>query len=110
MSLPCRASTRETLDGLARAWFKVDSGSHDSDLLIKYVQRGGGYYINIGASQLITDGKIKIKQGVEIDKVLPHGLQSSDGSDLQADGIIFATGYQNMRSQTRLMFWNEVAD
>ncbi|KAJ5681980.1 uncharacterized protein N7477_001920 [Penicillium maclennaniae] len=49
-------------------------------------RRGGGYYIDMGASQLIIDGKIK------------------------GDEIVFATGYQNMRTQARLIFGDEVAD
>jgi hypothetical protein len=100
----------ETLAGLEKAGFKVDKGPNDAGLLMKYFQRGGGYYIDVGASQLIVDGKIKIKQGVEIEEVLSDGLRLSDDSVLNADEIIFATGYQNMRSQTRMMFGDDVAN
>lgn len=64
----------------------------------------------MGASELIASGKIKVKQGQEIAEVLEHGLRFEDGSELEADEIIFATGYQNMRTQTRLMFGEEIAD
>lgn len=101
---------KETLDGLAKAGFKVDRGPDEAGLFFKYFQRGGGYYIDVGASQLIVDGKIKVKQGQEIDEVLPNGLRFADGSELEADEIVFATGYQNMRTQTRLMFGDDVAD
>jgi hypothetical protein len=77
---------------------------------LKYFQCGGGYYIDVGASQLIIDGKIKIKQGQEISAVLPHGLQFADGSQLEADEIIFATGYKNMRTQAQVIFGDELAD
>ena len=99
-----------TLEGLAKAGFKLDRGPDDGGLFIKYFQRGGGYYIDVGASQLIVDGKIKIKQGQEIEEIQPHGLRFADGTELEADEIIFATGYQNMRSQARLIFGNDVAD
>lgn len=69
-----------------------------------------GYYIDVGASQLIIDGKIKVKQGQEIVEVLPQGLKFADGTKLQADEIIFATGYQNMRTQTQGIFGEKVAD
>ena len=101
---------KETLDGLARAGFKVDRGPDDAGLFFKYMQRGGGYYIDVGASKLIADGKIKVKQGQEIDSVLSHGLRFADGTELEADEIVLATGYQNMRTQTRLMFGDDVAD
>ncbi|KAI3333506.1 hypothetical protein F4824DRAFT_490876 [Ustulina deusta] len=101
---------KEILDGLARAGFKVDRGPDGAGLFFKYFQRGGGYYIDVGASQLIADGKIKVKQGQEIAEVLPRGLLFQDGTELEADEIVFATGYQNMRTQTRVMFGDEVAD
>jgi hypothetical protein len=101
---------KEMLSGLDKAGFKVDQGPDGAGLFIKYFQRGGGYYINVGASELIASGQIKVKQGQEIDEVLPQGLRFADGSELEADEIIFATGYQNMRTQTRTIFGDEVAD
>ncbi|RMZ89035.1 hypothetical protein DV736_g3731, partial [Chaetothyriales sp. CBS 134916] len=98
------------LDGLAKAGFKLDRGPDEAGLFFKYFQRGGGYYIDVGASKLIGDGKIKIKQGQEIDRVLPHGLRFADGSELEADEIIFATGYQNMRSEAANIFGDELAN
>ncbi|KAI6780916.1 indole-3-pyruvate monooxygenase-like protein [Emericellopsis cladophorae] len=100
----------EMLAGLAKAGFKVDKGPDDAGLMFKYLQRGGGYYIDVGASALIASGDIKVKQGQEIARVLPNGLQFADGSTLEADEIVLATGYQNMRTQTRLMFGDHVAD
>ncbi|KAH7000624.1 hypothetical protein EDB80DRAFT_618208 [Ilyonectria destructans] len=98
------------LRGLKEVGFKVDNGPDDAGLFIKYMQRGGGYYIDVGASQLIADGKIKIKQGQELEEILPRGLKFADGSELEADEIVFATGYGNMRTQTRQIFGDEVAD
>ncbi|KAF2010171.1 FAD/NAD(P)-binding domain-containing protein [Aaosphaeria arxii CBS 175.79] len=101
---------KKLLDGLRAAGFGVDQGPDDTGLMMKYFQRGGGYYIDVGASQLIVDGKIKIKSGQEIAKVLPNGLEFADGSVLEADEIVFATGYQNMRTQARITFGDDVAD
>jgi hypothetical protein len=77
---------------------------------MKYFQRGGGYYIDVGGSQLIIDGKVHVKQGQEISEILPKGLRFADGSEIDADEIVLATGYQNMRSNTRLIFGDKVAD
>ena len=98
------------LAGLEKAGFKLDQGPDGAGLFMKYFQRGGGYYIDVGASQLIVDGKIKIKQGQEIAEVLPKGLKFADGSELEADEIIFATGYKNMRTQAKNIFGSELAD
>ena len=43
-------------------------------------QRGGGYYVDVGVSQLIIDGKIKIKQGKEITEVKPRGCSLAETS------------------------------
>lgn len=101
---------RATLEGLERAGFQVDRGPDDAGLFLKYFQRGGGYYIDVGASQLIADGKIAVKHGQEITEIRPHGIRFADGTELEADEIVLATGYQNMRTQARLLFGDELAD
>lgn len=105
----CAEMDKELLDGLKAAGFKTDMGPNAAGLLFKYFQRGGGYYIDVGASKLIADGKIHIKQGQEIDEILPHGIRFADNTEIEADEIIYATGYQNMRTQTQTIFGGELA-
>ncbi|KAL8792661.1 MAG: hypothetical protein Q9195_004721 [Heterodermia aff. obscurata] len=100
----------DLITGLLAAGFALDSGIHGSGLWIKYLSRGGGYYIDVGASKLVVDGKIKIKQGSGVKAVKAHGVLLEDGSELEADEVIFATGYQNMKESARTIFGNEVAD
>lgn len=100
----------ELLGGLERAGFRLDRGPSEAGLFMKYFQRGGGYYIDVGASQLIVNGKIKIKQGQEIAEVLEHGMRFADGTTLEADEIVFATGYQNMKTQAQLIFGDSLAE
>ncbi|KAJ5701725.1 hypothetical protein N7488_009273 [Penicillium malachiteum] len=105
-----RKNDAQTLEGLEKAGFKVDRGPMDAGLMIKYFQRGGGYYIDVGGSQLIIDGKVKVKHGQEISEILSNGIRFADGSELVADEIIFATGYQNMKTQAKIIFGDAVAD
>ncbi|EHK98667.1 hypothetical protein M7I_5506 [Glarea lozoyensis 74030] len=105
----CEAD-KEILAGLEKAGFKTDKGIDDSGIWFKYLQRGGGYYLDSGCSQLIADGKIAIKQGQEIVEVLPTGLKLTDGEILEADEIVWATGYGSMRSHCRTIFGDKVAD
>ncbi|KAI4167969.1 MAG: hypothetical protein LQ343_006763 [Gyalolechia ehrenbergii] len=100
----------QLLRGLTAAGFKVDSGPDGAGLFMKYLTRGGGYYIDTGASHLIVDQKIKVIQGQEVTAVQPHGLLLADGSEVEADEIVFATGYQSMRESARKIFGNEVAE
>ena len=50
---------------LEKAGFLLDFGDDGSGLFMKYLRRGSGYYIDVGASELIADGSIKLKSGVE---------------------------------------------
>ncbi|KAL5606768.1 hypothetical protein BROUX41_003154 [Berkeleyomyces rouxiae] len=105
-----RQMDAEMLAGLEKAGFRTDSGPDGAGLFMKYFQRGGGYYIDVGAAALIADGRIGVKNGHEISRVTPDGIVFDDGTELKADHIVFATGYQNMRTQTRLTFGDDVAD
>ena len=98
------------LKGLLAAGFALDNGPDCSGLWMKYLHRGGGYYIDVGASEMIAAGKIAIKQGQEITRVEAHGLVFTDGTRLAADEIVFATGYGNMRNAARKLFGEQVAD
>lgn len=100
----------DMLRKLQAVGFGLDRGIHGTGLIYKYFQRGGGYYIDVGASQLVMEGKIKIQSGQEVAEVLPDGLRLADGTHLPADEVVFATGYQNMRTQTRLLFGDALAD
>lgn len=101
---------KEILQGLLKAGFKVDKGPDGAGLFYKYFQRGGGYYIDVGTSRVIAEGGIRIKNGSEPSEVTATGVRFADGDFLEADEVVFATGYQNMRTQARAMFGDGVAD
>ena len=101
----------EALEGLERAGFKLDYCADGAGIHRKFLTRGGGYYIDTGCSQLIIDGNIKVVQS-------PGGIQGfnesevllSDGKVLQADIVVLATGYDNMRTTVRKVMGDRVAD
>ncbi len=101
---------KELLEGLASQGFKLDYGEDGSGLFMKYLRRGGGYYINVGCSELIAGGEVKIKQGVEIDHFTSDGVVFTDGTSIQADVVVLATGYENMRESARALLGDAVAD
>ncbi|KAL2129700.1 hypothetical protein VTI74DRAFT_7430 [Chaetomium olivicolor] len=101
---------KDLLDGLDKAGFKTDRGPHGGGLFCKYLQRGGGYYIDVGGAKLIIDGKVKVKHGQEVAKILPRGLRLAGGTDLEADEIIFATGYENMRTTAKDILQEDLSD
>lgn len=48
--------------------------------------------IDVGASQLIIDGKIKLKNDSLIERFTKTGIKFDNGSELPADVVVFATG------------------
>lgn len=94
---------------LERAGFRLDWGADGSGLFMKYLRRGSGYYIDVGASQLIIDGKIKLKAG-QVEEITETGLRLDDGTELPADLIVYATGYGSMNGWAADLISQEVAD
>jgi hypothetical protein len=100
-----------TLKGLEKIGFKIDYASDGSGIFRKYITKGGGYYIDVGCSQLLIDGKIKLEQSP--DGIKGFGRDSlvlADGRELKADIVVLATGYDNMRTTLRKALGDKVAD
>lgn len=96
--------------GLEKAGFLLDWGEDGSGLFMKYLRRGSGYYIDVGASQLIIDGKIRLKAGSEVDRLTETAVILKDGSELPADVVVYATGYGSMNGWAADLISREVAD
>lgn len=100
----------EFYDRLRAAGFMLDFGDDDSGLFMKYLRRGSGYYIDVGASELIADGHVKLKSGVGVTAIEPHAVVLSDGTKLEADLIVYATGYGSMNGWAAKLISQDVAD
>jgi putative flavoprotein involved in K+ transport len=95
---------------LEKAGFLLDFGDDGSGLFVKYIRRGSGYYIDVGASELVANGSIKLKSGVGVDRITENSVILSDGSELPADLVIYATGYGSMNGWAAKLISQEVAD
>ena len=94
---------------LEDAGFKLDFGADDSGLFMKYLRRGSGYYIDVGASQLIIDGKIKLVAG-QVEEITETGVRMADGTELPADLIVYATGFGSMNGWVADLVSPQIAD
>ncbi len=95
--------------GLEKAGFWLDWGDDNSGLFMKYLRRGSGYYIDVGASQLIIDGKIKLAHG-NVAEITEDAVMLEDGTRLPADVIVYATGYGSMNGWAADLIGQDVAD
>ena len=48
---------------LEQAGFMLDFGSDETGLFLKYLRRGSGYYIDVGASELVANGRSSSRPG-----------------------------------------------
>ena len=105
-----RARDAAFYERLAAAGFALDFGEDETGLMMKAYRTGSGYYIDVGASNLIIGGEIKVRSGVSIKSLTPAGILFDDGSDLAADAIVCCTGYQSMHETVAQLVSREVAD
>ncbi|MCX6461912.1 MAG: NAD(P)/FAD-dependent oxidoreductase [Actinobacteria bacterium] len=94
---------------LEAAGFQLDFGPDDSGLFMKYLRRGSGYYIDIGASQMIIDGKITLVAG-QVDHLTANGVVLDNGTEVPADVIVYATGYASMNGWVADLIDRDTAD
>jgi putative flavoprotein involved in K+ transport len=97
-------------DDLRAAGFLIDFGPDETGLMMKAFRTGSGYYIDVGGSQLIIDGDIKVKSGVGIAALTERGIRFADGSEIAADVIIQATGFRSMHEVIGQIVSREVGE
>lgn len=95
---------------LEKAGFMLDFGADDSGLFMKYLRRGSGYYIDVGACDLVIDGSIKLKSGSDVSHLTEDAVVLKDGTELPADLVVYATGYGSMNGWAADLISQEVAD
>ncbi|WP_409186165.1 NAD(P)-binding domain-containing protein [Amycolatopsis sp. VS8301801F10] len=94
---------------LEAAGFKHDWGDDGSGLFMKYLRRGSGYYIDVGASELVANGSIKLAHG-QVDHLTANSVVLADGTELEADVVVYATGYGSMNGWVADLVGQETAD
>lgn len=105
-----REEDKDFYERLEKAGFMLDFGDDDSGLFLKYLRRASGYYIDIGASELVARGDIKLVAPAEVDHLTEDAVVLTDGTELPADLVVYATGYGSMNGWAAQLISQEVAD
>ncbi len=105
-----RVVDKELLEALAARGFRLWFGEDETGFQMMYLRRGGGYYFNVGCSELIISGKVKLLQFSDIDKFVAGGARLRDGGIVPAELLVLATGYKNQQEAVRLYLGDTVAD
>ncbi|MFQ3458713.1 NAD(P)/FAD-dependent oxidoreductase [Bradyrhizobium sp. UFLA01-814] len=107
-----RERDKDFYAALEKVGFMHDWGDDGSGLFMKYLRRGSGYYIDVGACDLVIDGSIKLKsgKGAAVRELTETGVRFVDGSELPADLVVYATGYGSMNGWAADLISKDVAD
>jgi putative flavoprotein involved in K+ transport len=94
---------------LEKSGFEHDWGPDGSGLFMKYLRRGSGYYIDVGAADLVANGDVTLVKG-QVDHLTEHAVVLEDGTELPADLVVYATGYGSMNGWVADLIAPEAAD
>jgi putative flavoprotein involved in K+ transport len=94
---------------LEKAGFWLDWGDDGSGLFMKYLRRGSGYYIDVGASDLVAAGEVKLAHGA-VRELTEDAVVLEDDTVLPADVVVYATGYGSMNGWAADLIGQDVAD
>jgi putative flavoprotein involved in K+ transport len=100
---------KEFYERLEASGFRHDWGDDGSGLFMKYLRRGSGYYIDVGAADLVANGDVKLVQG-QVIRLTEDSVVLDDGTELPADLVVYATGYGSMNGWAADLISQEVAD
>lgn len=104
-----READAPLLDKLEERGFRLDFGEDGTGWQFKYLTRGGGYYFNVGCSDLIAEGAIDLLANDRIERVGADGLRLTDGTSRPADLVVLATGYKGQEHLVAKLFGEDVA-
>lgn len=101
---------KDLLAGLEKIGFKLDFGEDGTGWQFKYLTRGGGYYFNVGCSDMLIEGKIRLVQFDDIVEFTADSVRLTTGDTLATDLIVLSTGYRPQEELVEKLFGAVVAE
>ncbi|MEM7271162.1 MAG: NAD(P)/FAD-dependent oxidoreductase [Pseudomonadota bacterium] len=104
-----RRDRADFYQALTDAGFALDFAEDGTGLGTKYRRTASGYYIDVGGSQMVVDGRIKVRSGYGLERISANSVTLTNGDELQADAIVYATGYGPMTDWIAKLIDEEIA-
>ena len=109
LTAKARALDAPLLEALERRGFRLEFGEDGTGWPLKYRTRGGGYYFNVGCSELIARGEVGLIQYNDMAGFDADGIAMKDGRHLAGALVVLATGYKGHLHLVRSLFGEDVA-
>ena len=84
--------------------------TYDKGWQFLYLERGGGYYFNVGCSELIAEKKIPLISFNDIESFYSKGVTLKNKSQLEFDSIVLATGYKGQKYTVEKYFGKKISE
>jgi cation diffusion facilitator CzcD-associated flavoprotein CzcO len=97
---------KDLLEGLRRQGYGVG----EEGLFARHLSGVEGYYIDVGAGELIASGRIAVKHGSGVARFEADGIVLEDETYLPADLVVFATGYRGVLESAGALLGPAAAD
>lgn len=101
---------KKLLADLHARGFKLDIGPEGGGHQMQVRKSHGGYYLNVGCSDLIVNGEVGLLQYEDIERFVAGGALMKDGKVEKADLVVTATGYQPPSDVIRQLLGQEIAE
>jgi len=101
---------RDLHDALRRAGQKLTIGHDETGWSIKLFREAAGYYLNVGASEAIASGQIKMLDFDSIDRFVCDGVSLRNGETQKFDVVILATGFHDLTNDIAALLGEGVAE
>jgi putative flavoprotein involved in K+ transport len=101
---------KELLAKLNARGFKLDIGPEGGGHQMHVRKNHGGYYLNVGCSDLLASGQIGLVHYEDIERFVADGALMKDGRLEEADLVVAATGYHPPTDVIRKMLGEEITD
>jgi putative flavoprotein involved in K+ transport len=98
-----------TLKALEAVGFKLDYGVDGTGWPYLFRTRGGGYYFNVGCSDLIANKQIALLQFDQIERFTSNGVQLRSGASAAFDAVVLGTGYKGHTHLLETLFGPDIA-
>ncbi|KAF9449017.1 FAD/NAD(P)-binding domain-containing protein [Macrolepiota fuliginosa MF-IS2] len=96
--------------GLREKGMIVNDGADGEGSYFQALERFGGFMLDVGCSKLVISGRVKVKHGVEVAELKEDSVVFTDGSEILADAVIFATGYHSINDELVRIFGKTTVD
>jgi putative flavoprotein involved in K+ transport len=101
---------KDLLSGLKARGFKLDIGDEGGGHQMKVRKGHGGYYLNVGCSDLIISGDVGLLHYEDIERFDANGLLMKSGEVEKADLVVAATGHRPPTDVIRELLGDEIVE